>query len=153
MAAPEQVFRRLWANAGVAAGHGGVLRRADTVEVIGVALEAAASGRGHRTIAAALGRPASTVRGWLRRFSGRAAAVAGVFTSLLVRLVDEPDTKLPLPAGSLLADAVAAVIAVEMATRDRFAVGMGMVMVPLWWTACAVSGGLLLSPGWPPGAA
>jgi len=44
-----------------------VLRRADTVEVIGTALAVKARGSGHRTIAARLGRPASTVRRWLRR--------------------------------------------------------------------------------------
>ena len=43
------------------------LRRADTVEVIGTALAAKAAGSGHRTIAAQLGRPLSTVRRWLRR--------------------------------------------------------------------------------------
>jgi hypothetical protein len=123
------------------------LRRADAVEVIGAALEAAASGWGHRKIAEVLARPPSTVRGWLRRFCSRATAVAGVFTSLLVALSDDPDTTLPMPGASVLADAVAAVIAVGMATRDRFAV----VRVPWWWTACAVSGGLLLWPGWPPG--
>lgn len=43
------------------------LRRADTTEVIGVALAAKAAGAGFRTIAARLGRPPSTVRAWLRR--------------------------------------------------------------------------------------
>lgn len=43
-------------------------RRADAVSVIGAALLAKAGGVGHRPIAASLGRPASTVRGWLRRF-------------------------------------------------------------------------------------
>ncbi|MCQ9163984.1 helix-turn-helix domain-containing protein [Arthrobacter sp. STN4] len=42
-------------------------RRADSVEVIGTALAAKAGGQGHRTIAAMLGRPVSTVRRWLRR--------------------------------------------------------------------------------------
>jgi hypothetical protein len=42
-------------------------RRADTTEVIGHALAAKAGGAGFRTIAAQLGRPASTVRRWLRR--------------------------------------------------------------------------------------
>ncbi len=44
-----------------------VLRRADTTEVIGTALAAKARGDGHRTIAAQLNRPLSTVRRWLRR--------------------------------------------------------------------------------------
>lgn len=45
-------------------------RRADALEVIGGALVANADGRGHRRIAADLGRPASTVRRWLRRVRG-----------------------------------------------------------------------------------
>ncbi len=58
-------------------------RRADTVAVIGAALEAKAVGVGHRRIAAALGRPAEMVRGWLRRFAGRVEAVWVVFTRLV----------------------------------------------------------------------
>src|SRR5664279_737926 len=42
------------------------VRRADTTEAIGNALVAKANGDGHRTIAASLDRPASTVRRWLR---------------------------------------------------------------------------------------
>ena len=44
-----------------------LLRRADTAAVIGTALTAKATGRGHRWIAALLDRPVSTVRAWLRR--------------------------------------------------------------------------------------
>ena len=44
-----------------------LLRRADVAEVIGAALAAKAAGRGVRPIAAATGRAAGTVRGWLRR--------------------------------------------------------------------------------------
>lgn len=47
-----------------------VPRRADTVEAIGTALAARARGDGHRTIAARLDRPVSTVRRWLRRAGG-----------------------------------------------------------------------------------
>ena len=47
-----------------------LVRRADTVVVIGQALLAKAGGAGHRRIAALLNRPVSTVRGWLRRFGG-----------------------------------------------------------------------------------
>lgn len=43
------------------------VRRADATEVTGTALHAKAAGAGHRTIAARLGRPVSTVRRWLRR--------------------------------------------------------------------------------------
>ena len=52
-----------------------LLRRADAVEVIGAALTARAAGLGHRRIAVWLGVPAGTVRGWLRRWGSRLAAV------------------------------------------------------------------------------
>jgi hypothetical protein len=55
-------------------------RRADVAAVIGSALAAKAAGVGHRRIAAGLGRPVETVRGWLRRFAGRLESVRAVFT-------------------------------------------------------------------------
>jgi hypothetical protein len=67
--------------------------------VIGAALEAKAAGAGHRTIAGLLGRPASTVRGWLRAFTARAELERQAFTALAAGLV--PDPPLPGPAGSL----------------------------------------------------
>ena len=54
-------------------------RRANGVAVIGAALLAKAAGRGHRAIAAELGRPVSTVRGWLRRFAARAQGLWVLF--------------------------------------------------------------------------
>jgi Homeodomain-like domain len=60
-----------------------LVRRADTVLVIGAALLAKAAGLGHRRVAVVLGRPQSTVRGWLRRFTGRAESVRVMFTGLL----------------------------------------------------------------------
>jgi hypothetical protein len=124
----------------------GLSRRADVVEVIGAALEMKAIGAGHRTIAGRLGRPATTVRGWLRRFAARAALVAGVFTSHLVAVAEDPAAVLPAPAPTVFADAVAAVIACGMAVRSRFS----MVTAPIWRVASAVSRGLLLAPGRPP---
>ena len=50
--------------------------RWDTVDVIGRALELAVSGRGVRRIAAALGRPETTVREWCRRFARTAETLA-----------------------------------------------------------------------------
>ena len=58
-------------------------RRADDVEVIGSALLAKATGLGHRPIAVLVGRPVSTVRGWLRRFGCCAEGVRVLFTGLL----------------------------------------------------------------------
>jgi hypothetical protein len=120
-----------------------LLRRADTATVIGAALAAKASGGGHRRIAARLGRPPGTVRGWLRRFGARVEAVRVVFTRWCRALA--PDPVLPCPAGSGWADAVAAVTAAAGAFMARFS-----VEVPVWQVVSAVSAGRLLSPGWPP---
>jgi hypothetical protein len=118
-------------------------RRADAGEVIGLALEAKACGDGHRVIAGRLGRPASTVRGWLRAFSARAEQVRSVFTALAASLVTDPP--LPAPAGSPAAGAVAAVAAAAAAA----AVVPGVGAVARWQLAAAVTCGLLLAPAWP----
>lgn len=52
------------------------LRHADAIEVVGAALLAHAAGHGHRTIATELNRPVDTVRGWLRRVTGRPSGCA-----------------------------------------------------------------------------
>lgn len=61
-------------------------RRADAVDVVGEALLAHAAGEGHRPIAARLGRPAATVRRWLRRFTARAEQTRQHATRWLIRL-------------------------------------------------------------------
>lgn len=129
-----------------------LLRRAYSVSVIGAVLAAkAALGAGHRRVAARLGVPPGTVRGWLRRFAGRAEAVRVCFTGLAV--ATGVDVVVPGPAGSVVADAVAAVGALLTATRQRFA-AFGLVgAVTEWEVASAASGGRLLSPGWPPAGA
>ena len=118
-------------------------RRADAGEVIGLALEVKAAGEGHRVIAARLGRPASTVRGWLRAFTRRAEQVRSVFTALAASLVTDPP--LPVPAGPGVADAVAAVAAAAAAAARVPGVGT----VARWELAAAVTCGLLLAPAWP----
>ena len=118
-------------------------RRADAGEVIGFALEGKAAGSGHRLVAARLGRPASTVRGWLRAFASRAEQVRLVFTALAASLVTDPP--LPGPASSLLGDAVAAVAAAAVAAARVPGVGT----VARWQLAAAVTCGLLLAPSWP----
>lgn len=120
-----------------------LLRRADAVVVIGAALAAKAVGLGYRRIAGLVGRPAGTVRGWLRRFAGRLEAVRGVFTGW-VRALD-PDPVMPGPAGSAWADAIVAIGAAAVAAAGRFAV----FEVSSWEVAVAVSSGCLLAPGWP----
>ena len=134
-----------------------LVRRADAVEVIGAALVAKARGGGHRRIAARLGRPVSTVRGWLRVFAGNAERVRAVFTTLLVEL--GPLAGPIGPAATRLADAVAAIGVVAAAARRR----LGVVgAVSAWQLASAVTGGRLLAAtglavstntGWPLGAA
>jgi hypothetical protein len=118
-------------------------RRADAGEVIGQALEAKAAGAGHRVIAGRLGRPAPTVRGWLRAFARRAEQVRSVFTALAASLVTDPP--LPAPASSPLGDAVAAVAAAAAAAARVPGVGT----VARWQLAAAVTCGLLLAPSWP----
>src|SRR5262249_830091 len=97
--------------------------RADTVAVIGSALVGKAGGHGHRVIAARLGRPASTVRGWLRRFAARAEPARAAFTALAGTLV--VDAVLPGPVGSGVAGAVAAGGAAAAGCARRFCRALG----------------------------
>jgi hypothetical protein len=113
-------------------------RRADEAAVIGAALEAKAAGAGHRAIAGQLGRPASTVRGWLRAFTAWAELVRQAF-ALAAGLVTDPP--LPGPAGPGLADAVAAVAPAAVAAARFLSVGV----VARWQLAAAVTSGMLLA--------
>jgi hypothetical protein len=121
-------------------------RRADAGAVIGRALEAKTAGSGHRAVAGLLGRPESTVRGWLRALARNAVRVRERFTSLAASLVTDPP--LPAPAGSPAADAVAAVAAAAAAAVLLPGVGA----VARWELAAAVTCGLLLAPSWPAAA-
>jgi hypothetical protein len=130
-----------------------LLRRADTVEVIGAALAARAGGAGHRVIAARLGRAPETVRGWLRRLAGRLESVRSFFTALMVGV--DIDPVIAPGAGSAWTDALSAIAGAWTAMASRFrtgsgvrGAGSGVGIVPLWRSACAVTSGLLLSPSW-----
>jgi len=116
-----------------------LLRRADTVGVIGAALLAKAAGLGHRLIAVVVGRPVSTVRGWLRRFGCRAESVRVLFTGLLHAL--DPAAPAVVPAGSVFGDALDAVGRAAAAAILLFGPR------PAWQFAASASGGLLLGPG------
>jgi hypothetical protein len=120
----------------------GLSRRADTVEVIGAGLVAKAVGAGHRRIAVLLGRPAATVRGWLRRFGSRAEALRRAFTALAVDV--DAGTPPAVPAGTRFADGVAAVLAAAAAVIRRWPV-LRFTVSP-WQLAAAVSHGGLLTP-------
>jgi hypothetical protein len=118
-----------------------LLQRADAVTVIGAALLAKAGGQGHRVIAGVLGRPASTVRGWLRR----AGAVAGRARAALGALAAElgAEFEVPGPAGSVIADLVALAGAVAAAAARRLG------SCEPWRLLAAVTEGRLLAPAGP----
>ena len=115
-----------------------LLRRADSVAVIGRALLAKAAGAGHRSIAALLDRPVSTVRGWLRRFGVRAESLRALFTVLLHEL--EASAPAVPVTGSVFADALQVLGLAAAAAARLFGPR------PAWQFASAASGGLLLSP-------
>lgn len=126
--------------------HVWLCRRADAVSVIGAALEAQAGGAGHRSIAAGLVRPVSTVRGWLRRFAVRAEPVRVQFTGLLLAL--DPLAGPVSPRASVPADALEAIGRAAAAAVVRLSLGGP------WECASRASGGRLLAPavgvGWCP---
>jgi Homeodomain-like domain len=113
-----------------------VPRRRDGAEVIGEALVAKAQGDGHRRIAARLGRPPSTVRGWLRA-AARRAELLGTAALRWVRALDASAGP-PRPASSLLADAVEALGSAVRECRLRLGIGAGP-----WELVVALTGGLL----------
>lgn len=115
-----------------------LVRRADTVVVIGQALLAKAAGAGHRSIAALLDRPVSTVRGWLRRFGARAAILRVLFTALLHAL--DSSAAAVCVTRSVFADALEVLGLAAAAAARLFGPR------PAWQFASAASGGLLLSP-------
>lgn len=105
-----------------------LLRRADAVEVIGDALMAHAAGQGHRPIAARLGRPAATVRGWLRRFTARANQTASHATTCIYRFdvsafriePADGDTPVQFALAALARAAAAAEHALEARAASRW---------------------------------
>jgi hypothetical protein len=87
-----------------------VPRRGYDVDVIGAALLGAAEGAGHRKVAAQVGVPAGTVRGWLRSVSaGSTALIANAATYTGAAGVDLlPAQAPPIWTGRPLAEAVSA---------------------------------------------
>lgn len=114
-----------------------LVRRRDEVAVIGSALLAWLGGAGHRRIAASLGLPADTVRGWLRRFAVRAEDVRAHFWRLAHRL----DASLGAiePRGSRVADAFEAIGVAAGAAVRRFG-----PLSSLWAFVSGATGGRLL---------
>ena len=113
-----------------------LVRRRDGAEVIGLALTAKVRGDGHRRIARVLGRPASTVRGWLRRFASRALAIREHFTRWAHVVAVALDDR--AVGGSGFSDAVSAIGMLGMVAVRRFGPR------PVWSIASVVTGGGLL---------
>ncbi len=114
-----------------------VPRRCDGAEVIGEALRQGARGDGHRTIAARLGRPPGTVRGWLRAARRRAELLrcSGVRWAHAL----DAEQGAIMPAGSPLGDAVQA-----LATAARaWVLRLGHSGACPWELAVFMTGGLL----------
>ncbi len=125
-------------------GAGLAARRADTAAVIAAAVEAkTAAGHGHRRIAAWLGRPASTVRGWLRAFAASAGLIAEVFTALAHRDGADAAGLWPAPAPTPAGRALAAVTAYASVFAERFAV----VVMPWHCAGLAAAGPFFFSAG------
>jgi len=113
-----------------------VPRRRDGAEVIGEALLAKAQGAGHRRIAARLGRPPGTVRGWLRAFARRAETVSSC-ARRWAHAIDATALGDSRPTGSRLADAVEAIGSLHRAYR----LGLRTALDP--WELAVVLTGLL----------
>jgi hypothetical protein len=119
------------------------VRRADTTEVIGTALLLKVHGAGFRTIADRIGRPASTVRRWLRRVPDDHArwlhqqAVQFAFT------IDKELLALPprIPQPSPLEQALDLLAGAALRYRQR----LGLTF-PAWTLIGMFSQGRLLAP-------
>jgi hypothetical protein len=120
-------------------------RRLDEVEAIWSVLRARVDGLGWRRLVAVVGRPASTVRGWVARAVARAGLIRDRFTEvehLLARTAGE-DMDRVVPAGDALRDAVAQVGVVVAALRRTR--GLAVRAVSPAQVVAVLSGGLLLS--------
>ena len=95
-----------------------LLRRAYAVEVIGAAVVARADGAGHRRIGEAVGVPAATVRGWLRRIGTRLETTRGYLLQVVVRA--GVDRLVPKAQGSPWRDLLAGLAAATAAVTSRF---------------------------------
>jgi len=124
-----------------------LLRRAYSAEVIWAALEAKATGVGHRVIAGRTGMPACTVRRWLAVMGGRVEAVRQWFIRVAVSV--GVDVSIPPATETSLGDVLATVGAARAAILSRFGSGVVGGAVTAAGVAVACSGGRLLAPGWP----
>lgn len=114
-------------------------RRADTAHTVGTALLAATDGLGHRRVAKLVDRPATTVRGWLRRARSNSDLVRADLTLAALQLDPNLDWR-PQPTGTALGDMVEAVGTAVAAWVRRF----GPVEDP-WSMVVQLTGGGVLA--------
>lgn len=117
------------------------VRSAYTIDVVGQALVSSAQGRSHRTIAADLGLPDDTVRGWIRKVSGRAEWLRTTATAAAHMFDAMFDPPPPTAAGSPLAEAISALGGAATAARRMF----GPIATP-WELLAVIAQGHLLAP-------
>jgi transposase-like protein len=106
--------------------------RYDSVDVIGAALDLSVAGIGMRRIAAALARPETTVRDWIRRFGRNARTLLGAAVA-----AGWSGFELPTEAGARATAAVAALASAWTRRRGP---------VEGWRVAALITGGTLLAP-------
>lgn len=99
-------------------GVGYALRRADAAAVE----RKVAAGWGHRRIAGWLGRPSTTVRGWLRGLASSASAISAWFTGLVVASAPDPVGVWPAVAADGPGAALSWLVAFAAGLGARFGV-------------------------------
>jgi hypothetical protein len=117
------------------------LRSAHTIEVVGQALVGSAQGRSHRSTAADLGLPDDTVRGWIRKVSGRAERLRTTGTAAARMFNAMFDPPLPTETGSPLAEAISALGRAVAAARRMFG-----PIATHWELLAVIAQGELLAP-------
>ena len=114
-------------------------KRLDAVEAVGEAIEAVTEGRsGARPVARALDIPHTTVRGWLRRFTGRAGELAMSFAALAIELGASELSGSPLSGPSSAVGAIGRAFAGACALP-------GWAVLGAWRFCSVVCGGRLLA--------
>lgn len=114
-------------------------RHAHTIELIGRALLASTQGDSARTISAELAVPADTIRGWVRRATGRAGWLHAQGT--IAGHSFDPMLPAAVPRRSALADALDA-LAAAAAAVVRLLGPLG----PPWQIIAMIARGQLLAP-------
>ena len=112
--------------------------RLDVAETVGAVIAEVAGGAcGVRPVAARLGVPYTTARGWVRRFRFRAAEIATGFAALAVELGGQAITP-PAGAGRFALAAIGAAFEVAAGLPGWLALGA-------WRFVSSVSGGKLIA--------